>query len=287
MQHFEMYNEAFNQASIIKIAYTLDRPSKCLDIGLSGYFTDIRGQESVIQLEEHRVRQGDSHARAPACNFSFALENVRSSGEIMRFGYRGIARLLSDPFDSQGKRQSHLRMLLPPFLDIRQMRNHYRVTWDKKAIAELALLVVNSNPVYWSQMEQMIRREIRDREVEPELVNLSAGGISIRVDRELASRELVGCQSYLFYISLMDASGEADPQYTYHFLCRKAGIDLQDGSLRLKFISGTLPRQQRSDELHWISNEISGSARLQKDIDSIRISGADFQHLVDADAPFG
>ena len=169
MQHFEMYNEAFNQASIIKIAYTLDRPSKCLDIGLSGYFTDIRGQESVIQLEEHRVRQGDSHARAPACNFSFALENVRSSGEIMRFGYRGIARLLSDPFDSQGKRQSHLRMLLPPFLDIRQMRNHYRVTWDKKAIAELALLVVNSNPVYWSQMEQMISREIRDREVEPEL----------------------------------------------------------------------------------------------------------------------
>ena len=203
------------------------------------------------------------------CEVSFTNMQRAVAGYMEPIGYTGSGEILAIENDPNGLPQ-YLTVRVSHRFTTRRVRRHVRLDWKDQKQVMVGLQVVNPVPENRQQLRDLLDVALRDAAARPKLVNLSAGGVCLCVDREVVTRPLTGHDYYLFVFSYLTGEQKRPPEI---LLGKKVGLrrdicgEGQMG-LRLKFVR-ELNWQNSQLALAWRDIAEDGSAYLKALVDKL------------------
>lgn len=209
-------------------------------------------------------------AKCPmSCDVGFTNMQPSVTGNMEPIGYSGSGEILEIEKGHNGLPQ-YLTVRVSHRFTTRRVRRHVRLDWKDQKQAMVGLQVVNPVPDNRQQLRGLLEVALRDAASRPTLVNLSAGGACLCVDKDLVTRPLAGHEYYLFVFSYLLEEQKRPPEI---LLGKKVGLRRDvcgEGlmGLRLKFVR----------ELNWYNSQVAlawrdiadeGSAYLNALIDKL------------------
>lgn len=239
---------------------------------LTGLFGGIDGSVARFFIRKaHPAIHGPVHAAegSMGCEVSFTNMQRAVAGYMEPIGYTGSGEILAIENDPNGLPQ-YLTVRVSHRFTTRRVRRHVRLDWKDQKQVMVGLQVVNPVPENRQEMRSLLEVTLRDAASRPKLVNLSAGGACLCVDKDVVKRPLAGHEYYLFVFSYLLEQQRRPPEI---LLGKKVGLrrdicgEGQTG-LRLQFVR-ELNWQNSQITLAWRDIVDEGSAYLKGLIDSL------------------
>ena len=194
-----------------------------------------------------------------SCEVSFVNMQVAVAGYLEPIGYSGAGEVLGIENGPNGY-PLYLTVRVSHRFTTRRVRRYVRLDWREGKRVMVGLHVVNPVPENRHQLREILEVALRDEASRPLLVNFSAGGACLCVDKDMASRPLAGHEYYLFVFAYLSEEERRPPEI---LLSKKVGLRRDvcgDGmmGLRLQFLR----------ELNWRNSQITLAWRDITDVGS-------------------
>lgn len=237
-------------------------------VQLKGVFRDLREKVASFVVEQCNphvtgkpvVLTGNSLA----CEVGFTHMQRNVAGFLEPVGYSGSGEILQLENGPDGQPKQLVVRVAHRFTT-RLVRRHFRLEWSADMPATVGLHVVSAVPQNRQELRELLEVSLRDTAHRPYLVNISAGGVCLCVDKDMASRPLVGREFYMFIFTCPVLGSNRPPEI---LACKKAGLrrgicDAGHVGMRFKFLH----------ELNWRASQVAlvwrdiaetGSATINK-----------------------
>lgn len=236
------------------------------DLTLNGRFVGLTQQLAQYIVDEFDPELGKTAPAAPECEYVFAADLSLGSG-LSRFEYGGRAIIVDQELQKNNIPESLLLRLGLP-LSIRRIRRHRRERGASDIFLMPGLMLMEEEPGNRRRLLALLGHYYKQKtRPKPVLVDISAGGASLKTDDHSCQRFLGADCSYLFFFFTEENGVLKSPHV---FMAKKAGIlrdkDSSHAGLRLRFLK-ELVWTGPNEDLKWINIEADGSATIKRILD--------------------
>lgn len=236
------------------------------DLILNGRFVGLTGQLAQYIVDEFDPELGKTAPAAPECEYVFAADLSLGEG-VSRVEYGGRAIIVDHELQKNNIPESLLLRLGLP-VSTRRLRRHRRESGSTDIFLMPGIMLMDHEPVNRRRLLALLGHYYKQKtRPKPTLVDISAGGASIRSEDYCCQRFLGAEGSYLFFFFTEENGILKSPHV---FLAKKVGI-LRDknsshSGLRLRFLKELIWTGPNED-LKWISVEADGSLTIKRIIE--------------------
>ncbi len=140
---------------------------------------------------------------------------------------------------SKDKTPRALTLRVSAKIQIRRMRRDVRLDWPEGVAALVGVDIIEKVPQSSPELRAAVSQCLQNRDNSPEIVNISAGGVCVLVEKRIAATTL-GANDYVFFVFAVKAQMETVSNSNF-LLCKKVGLrrDLVNpgkAAVRLRFL---------------------------------------------------
>ena len=242
-------------------------------VQLAGRFADIKDNVARFICETRDGQAVDKKfagKRSPGSLISEIFFNVMqpdgADGEEP-VGYSSQGDILQIELDPDGGPREIMLRVYRRF-NTRRLRRDPRLRWEEGMQALVGLDIVNEPPADRTSLRFLLEETFRGADNKAGLINISAGGACLCVERQMATRGLNAHELYLF---LFSPEPPKKNQLPYIFLCKKSGMlkgicQEERIALRLQFLQ-ELDWALSQTTLQWNDIESTGSEAMRLLVD--------------------
>lgn len=269
-QNLDVLEKVMQEKSPVTISLPAGFDGASSPVKLEGQIDGLSGSVSRLCITRAApaihgpVRVGE---KAKTCEVSFSCMQQAEAGYMEPLGYTGSGEILEAQNGPNNELQ-YLTVRVSHRFTTRRVRRHVRLDWQDQKQVMVGLQVVNPVPENRQELRNLLEVTLRDAASRPTLVNISAGGVCLCVDKEMVTRPLAGHEYYLFMFSYLLEQQKRPPEI---LLGKKVGLrrnvcDEGKMGLRLKFVR-ELNWQNSQVSLAWRDIADEGSAYLNALVD--------------------
>ncbi|MCR5563560.1 MAG: hypothetical protein K6F46_09395 [Desulfovibrio sp.] len=231
---------------------------------LKGRILKVSGNVAVFSVEQRETTTPVNPAvRARGSivgEMSFTLTEGGDEGML----HTTEADILQAVF-SKDKAPSALSLRVSGRIQIRRMRRDVRLDWPEGVAALTGVDIIDKIPQTSPELRVALSQCLQNRDTSPEIVNISAGGVCLLVEKKIAATTL-SATDYILFVFALKAKQKSVESPNF-LLCKKVGlrrdiVKAEKTAVRLRYLY-EFNSATSSEGWQWRNIEQTGSDALR------------------------